>query len=535
MFKRFRFYVALISAFIKRDKRKITFGVIGLLIFVFLLKVLIPAATPKFAEMYEEFRRPTFVEGAVGVPEHPNPLFDSTETQRDISKLVFRGLLKVDSEGNLDPDLAERFEKVGEQDYIFYLRKDVFWHDGERFSSDDVVYTVRQATDPDLDTKIADNFKDVEVEKIDEFTIKFRLKESFSPFPYATTVGIIPKHISLRRYKPVGTGAFEVKEITKEEIKLYNKELNLVFRFYPSFKDAKIALKLGEIHALGGYSPQGIEKISNFGGKMIYRQVLPRRQAIAFFNTREVHVKNKKLRQALAYAVDKKQLAAIAGGRESVVSTNQLTLGNWVVDSVERYPMNMKLAKDLLREVGYKFEKGSWKKKKEVLKLKVTTAVDSELNSIANFLKLSWEKIGIDVEVESVDIDTLRKKTIPNRNYQVLVNFQEIPIDPDQYVLWHTTQVRRTNITGIRSPKLDKLLEDTRKVESRRVRSNKYRLFTKLLLDEAPAMFLYYPEYIWVVSNKVEGINMSEFESPVDRFNSYMEWRINDGFKFLKI
>src|SRR3990167_7161514 len=122
MLKKIRFYWALIRAFLRRDKKKITFGFIILLFVLFLLKVLIPAVTPKVIDAYTQLRKPTFVEGAVGIPEHPNPLFDSTETQKDISKLIFRGLLKVNSKGELLPDLAESYEKKGEKEYVFHLK-----------------------------------------------------------------------------------------------------------------------------------------------------------------------------------------------------------------------------------------------------------------------------------------------------------------------------------------------------------------------------------------------------------------------------
>jgi len=100
-------------------------------------------------------------------------------------------------------------------------------------------------------------------------------------------------------------------------------------------------------------------------------------------------------------------------------------------------------------------------------------------------------------------------------------------------VLWHSTQVQNSNITGIRSPKLDKLLEDARKTSDTKGRKEQYQLFTTLLLDEAPAVFLYYPEYIWVVSDKVKNVDLEDFYIPVDRFNSYRGWVIENGYKFL--
>src|SRR4030042_1410494 len=123
MIRKLRFYFALVRAFVRRDRKKITFGFIFLLLLVFVLKVILPVFTPKLIAAYRELRKPTFIEGVVGVPGYPNPLFDSTETQKDISRLVFRGLTKVDAKGNLPPDLAEKFEKVSDTEYLFRLKK----------------------------------------------------------------------------------------------------------------------------------------------------------------------------------------------------------------------------------------------------------------------------------------------------------------------------------------------------------------------------------------------------------------------------
>jgi peptide/nickel transport system substrate-binding protein len=533
MLKRLRFYIALLAAFVRRDKRKITFSFIGLLLLIFVLRVVLPSAVPQIHKIYVEFRKPTFVEGAVGEPEHPNPLFDSNETQRDISSLVFRGLTKVNKQGVLVPDLAENYKRISETEYVFNLKKDVYWHDNRRFTSDDVVYTIESAENPKYESEVADNFKDITIEKLDSYTVKFILEEPFAPFPFATTTGIIPKHVPLKKYRPVGTGDFRVKSINKDKITLSSEKMNLVFKFYVNFDEAKTALKLGEIHALGGFAPQETETLKYFGGKKFFSEALPFRQVAVFFNTRGGSLKNKKIRQALSYALDKNDLKLMTGGSESIKAKNQLSIGSWVdTDGKERYSYSLKNAGELLRESGYKFKDNEWHLKDKKLSFTIVTTDDLELNSVANLLKESWRKLGVDVGTKIIDVEILRSDIIPNRKFDVLVDFREISPDPDQYVLWHTTQTRKTNISGIRSAKLDKLLEDARKETNKERRKPKYRLFTKLLLDEAPAIFLYYPQYIWAVSEKVGGIKLVDFATPADRFNSYKNWKIKKNSIF---
>jgi peptide/nickel transport system substrate-binding protein len=530
MVKRLRFYLAFARAFLKRDRKKITYAFIFILLAVFAAKILFPTFGPKIAFLVGEFRKPTFIEGVVGNPTHPNPIFDSTETQKDISSLVYRGLMKINEEGKLEPDLAEKFEKVSKTEYTFYLRQGVYWHDGEKFTADDVVHTIQTAKDPQINSPLASNFDDVVIEKIDDYKVKFTLEEPFTPFPYSATVRIIPEHISLKKFEPVGTGQFIVKEINNEEIVLSGERLNLWFRFFEDIEAAEAALKLGEIHSLAGISPQGAEALGFFGGKVFYTNPIPFRQALAFFNTRSNSLKNKDVRQALSHSIDKKELIKKIGGQGSRLSTCQLFLKSVVVEKKERYPYNLEKSKKLLEETGYKFEAGKWKNKEGVLSVTITGLDDPELNSIVNFLQEAWNKLGLEVETKLVDGDSLRNKVLQNGDFQVLVNFQEISPDPDQYVLWHTTQAGNANITGIRSTRLDKILEDARKTPNGQRRDAKYKLFTNLLVDEAPVIFLYYPQFAWVVSNKVSGIDLSDFAYPSDRFNSVQNWKVNRKF-----
>jgi peptide/nickel transport system substrate-binding protein len=526
MLRKTRFYWALLQALVRRNQKKISASFVFLILLVFLLKIILPNIVPKILAAYKESQKPTFIEGVVGTPAYPNPLFDSSETAKDISSLIFRGLTRTNSKGELEPDLAKDFKKISDTEYLFSLKKDVFWHDGEEFTSDDVVYTVGLTQEPSYQGPLAANFKDVEVEKVNDYQVKFKLKEPFSPFPYTTTIGIIPKHIPLKKYKPIGTGPFQVKKIDKEKIVLTNNNLNLVFKFYKNIDQVKIALNLGGIHAFGGSGPQEVESLERFGMVKPYYHSLPFREAVVFFNTKTAFLQEKNTRQALSYVVDKENLEKQIGGEKAVVAKNQLPLVNWVNNSKERYPYNLEEAKKRLDAAGFKFEAGAWQKENKKLSLTITNVYDPELNSISNFLKEAWINLGIMVETEIVSPETLRKEVIPNGNFEVLVNFQEISPDPDQYVLWHTTQVQKSNITGISKSKLDKILEDSRKSSDQKDRSEKYRLFTTLLSDEAPAIFLYYPQYTWLVSKKVTGIDFSDFAFPSDRFNSFKNWKI---------
>src|SRR3990167_10897819 len=118
--------------------------------------------------------QPTLTEGLIGQPKSLNVLdLVTNQADLDIAKLIHRGLMKYDSKGNLVPDLAENYKiSDDKKEYTFTLHKNVFWHDGKKFVSDDVIYTISKL-----------NLQSVAVDRLDEYTIRFRLEQDpYVPF-----------------------------------------------------------------------------------------------------------------------------------------------------------------------------------------------------------------------------------------------------------------------------------------------------------------------------------------------------------------
>ena len=119
----------------------------------------------------------------------------------------------------------------------------------------------------------------------------------------------------------------------------------------------------------------------------------------------------------------------------------------------------------------------------------VTIKVASRYHEVAEVVAKEWKKLGINAKIED-------EESIPS-TFQIYLGDFALPRDPDQYVLWHSTS--GDNITRLRSQRLDKLLEDGRKITEHTERQKMYTEFQKYLLDEAPAAFLYFP-YDFVVT-----------------------------------
>ena len=124
------------------------------------------------------------IEAVVGSPELINPLYAPlNDVDRDITTLIFSGLMRYDARQRVVPDLAVSYTlSEDKKTYTFQLKKDVLWHDGESFTARDVVFTIETIQNPLVNSPLLLSFKGVNMEAPDDYTVSFTLSEPFSPF-----------------------------------------------------------------------------------------------------------------------------------------------------------------------------------------------------------------------------------------------------------------------------------------------------------------------------------------------------------------
>ena len=125
-----------------------------------------------------------YIEGMVGQPRFINPILCQTsDIDSDLSALVYSGLLKLDRKGELVNDLAESYEISDDRlTYTFHIKKDIIWHDWEKLSADDVVFTIKTIQNDNFYSPLRASWKGVRIEKVDDHTVRFILKNAYSPF-----------------------------------------------------------------------------------------------------------------------------------------------------------------------------------------------------------------------------------------------------------------------------------------------------------------------------------------------------------------
>ncbi len=510
-----------------------------------------------------------YSEALIGKLKYINPILaPANEVDLDISRLIFSGLLRYDKNQKLAPNLASQYEISEDQKtYTFLLKKNVKWHDKGTFNADDVIFTIETIQNPEFKSPLYSSFKGVKCEKIDDYQIKFVLDEPYSPFPSLLTMGIIskrlwqdisPSQFNLAEYnlKPIGTGPFKFKSLIKDKrgvIKNYILQRNddfyrespflekFIFKFYADPDEAIEAFKNKGVSGLGIVAGiLGKTKI-NYKNFNDYSLRLPQYTSIFFNQANNPVLKEKNLRQALSYVIDKEKII-----KEVLLEKGEIVDGPILPDSlgynsdIKKYRLDINKANQLLDASGWKFENSTStnqevknetkfrKKGGEELKIILTTVEKTENIKIVEIIKENWEKIGIRTETQIIPREKILKEIIKPRNYQALLYSVILGPDADPYLLWHSSQISEfgLNLANFSNKEADLVLEEGRKISDPAARHLKYQHFQNIMLEQVPAIFLYSPSYIYLVDKKIKGFDLKNISLPFERFSYAEEWYI---------
>jgi peptide/nickel transport system substrate-binding protein len=163
----------------------------------------------------------------------------------------------------------------------------------------------------------------------------------------------------------------------------------------------------------------------------------------------------------------------------------------------------------------------------QLLQFTLITVNQPQLFKVANLLKDYWQKVGATVEVKAVEISEL-KSIIKERNYDALLYGQVLGSLPDLYPFWHSSQKNDPglNLSQYENKNADTLLKEARETLDEEKKKENYEKLQDIIIDDAPALFLYNPNYLYWVSEKVKGIDTTKINDPAKRFVNVENWYI---------
>jgi peptide/nickel transport system substrate-binding protein len=497
----------------------------------------------------------TYIEAMVGQTRFINPILSQTnDIDADLSSILFSSLLKTDAEGKLQNDLADSYEISDDKlTYTFHLKQTAKWHDGKPVTADDVIYTIKTIQDDNYYSPLIVNWKGVQTERVDDYTMRFILKNAYSPFLNNLTFGILPQHLwsqissnefplSELNFKPIGSGPYKFDSYKKDKngkiisLNLVANEQyygsiahikKITFKFYDTENDAITAFNRKEVKGINYLSPANTAKVSDIKNKQVYKLNIPRYFAIFFNQTQSKALADKTVRQALAFALDKQKIVAdVLGGEGTVVDSPipEGLLGHKT--DVKIYDHAVEHANNLLQQSGWIDGDGDGIREKGADKLQFTLTVsdNTEISKTAALLQSMWKEVGADVKIETTG--NVQEDNIKTRDYEAVLFGEILNFDPDPFSFWHSSQKKDPglNLALYDNPDVDKILDEARKETNPDVRAQKYQQFQDIIVEDEPAIFLYSPNYIYLQDKSMHGMDAKNIITPSDRFNNIENW-----------
>lgn len=428
-----RYFFRLITAFFVRFKALIIIGVVlGVVIFLTL-----SIALPRFGGWNT---RRIAISGR----------FTTTTLPSNILNMMGDGLTSFDKNDNVVPDLASSWSTPDKgKTWIFKLKEGIKWQDGKPLVSKNIQY----------------QFSDATVNYPDDQTIVFTLQSPYSAFPAVAARPVFREGL-------LGTGKWTAKSLqlvgdyVDQLVLEDNSKDRIIYKFYPTEDDAKVAFELGDVDEVSDLIDP--TPLNNWKHVNTSQTVNTHAYVAVFFNISDKALADKSLRQALSYATKKDNL----GGVRAI---SPISESSWAYNpQVKPYDYDAAKAKSMIDAMPADVKNS----------LAITLTTSPLLLPQAELIQKDWEEVGVKTSIQVVS-------SIP-QNYQALLAIFDIPDDPDEYSIWHSTQTQ-TNITHYSNPRIDKLLEDGRTTLNVEARKQIYLDFQRYLVEDAPAMFLYYP------------------------------------------
>ncbi len=464
-----------------------------------------------------------------------NPLYADDRVSMTISHVIFDSLYDIDGD-QIIYKLAESVEPS--EDFLTYtlkLREGVKWHDGEDFTADDVIFTLESILDSNQNAKYRSglliNDEPVAIEKKDDHTIEFKLPEVTIPFvSNLASISPIPKHIfdgaeniaeSPANGEPVGTGPFKFKEHKSGE--LYQVERfddyygdvakldGLAYRVIGDPNSTLVALENGEISAayLKSDDYEKFKDNENF-------QIITFSEGMVnnlFFRISNPEVSDVKVRQAIAYGIDKQKIIdGVYKGTEFAdpASSSFSASTQFFTDEVEVFDYNPEKAKELLKEAG-----------KEDLKIRLMyTSGNTNQEKESLLIQEMLAEVGIEVELLPTERATFIDRLLDaeNQDFEIATNGYVMGSNPDGYMSLFKSD-SSSNFSGYNNPRIDELFLAGRVEKDEAKREEIYHEIQEILAEEVAQYPTVYPKSIVIVNKEFKGMEEAK-PAPIHMFDN---------------
>ena len=446
-----------------------------------------------------------------------NPILSKNKNVQDRSKLIFEPLMTLTSDYKLETCLAKEWAKQNETTYIIKLRDDRKWSNGNKFTAEDVRYTIDRLKDSD--TIYASNVKDVTtVEVVDDTTIRIILSQEVPFFEYNLIFPILSsKYYSDKEFNadivPIGTGMYKVSEVQDTALILskneYYPESNnlkldkITVTTYSSVGELYNSFKTGSIDLISTQNSNLKEYIGTIG--YLSKEMKGREHDFIAFNTQSQILSQVNVRKAICYSIDKNNIVSSVFGDNYYTSSFPLDYGTWIYNEQEASSgYNLEQAKQILTDNGWTYKYKSWQKtenyKTQRISLNfVVKASDENRVKVADNIKQQLENQGFRINLIKAN-DAQYQSYLTNKNYDMILCSINLSVSPGL-----STFFGSNNLANYSNEEVTSIMNEVKNSNDEEKLKQNYKRLGEIYKTEMPYLSLYNNKYIVAYSQTLAG------------------------------
>ena len=446
-----------------------------------------------------------------------DPQKATDSVSRSIIKLINQTLVYIDNEGNIVPELAQEITKVSPKETLIKIKNDIKFSNGETLTIDDILFSLERAK---ASPKMSQDLYMIEsFEKVDDRTLKINTLYDAGNLLHKLASGgvaiINKKAFEEDENNIVGTGMFKLKEwVAGEKLVLERNEFfkdsksnidTLVVKFVPEANSRMIMLETGEIDLARDLLPLDFKKISE-DTKFTTVEVETPSNMFLGFDLRNELLADKRVRQAIAYAINNEDLVKTVFNGSASVATSpvpKITTGH--NENSNNYPQNIEKAKQLLAEAGYP----------NGFNIELFVSEDNQRIDMAVIIQDNLKKIGINAKIKTFQwaayVSTIENPNIIKPLFIMSWNISNDDPDEVLYPLYHSSQIdAHTNVVFYKNEKFDNLISEARETTDKNKRMKLYAEAQDIIQEDLPHYTLVYPKQNFAYKASIKNIKYNK-------------------------
>ena len=456
-------------------------------------------------------------------PSRLNPILATDSASGQIADFIFSSLVKYDKYGHIIPDIAKSFKFISPIILEFELKNNIFWQDGHKVTTDDIIFTYNSIINPKNLTPLINNFKHIKkLEKISDKKIRVIYKYPYFKALEIWMSGILPYHIlkdekdlikSKFNFNPIGTGRYKLENLkisanitlkAFENFYIHKPNIDKInFQFIPDSGIEFLMLKNGKLD-IGSLTPIQVDRQLNKNFHKNYQIINNPSFGYTYigFNLKKKKFKNIEIRKAITLAIDKQEIIDILFFGYGKICNGPFLPNSFAYNKNLKFnKFNPEKAKDILKKLGFN--------KNNPFKFELITNANNKIRVYtAQIIQQQLKKVGIEMKIRVLEWQAFLNSVVHPRKFETVMLGWGLSLTPDAYSIWHSKSDKQGgfNFVGYKNSKVDKLIEDGNKEIDRKKLAKIYQNIFKLIVNDMPYVFLYIPDSIQAVSKKIKNI-----------------------------